>query len=76
MSILDRVTKIEQKVDAIEQKVSLQDERIDGRGGLVKVVGDLAEDVRSVKRALWTVAGGIVIASVGFAFTVLQVVHP
>ncbi len=76
MSILDRVTKIEQKVEAIEQKVSLQEERLDGRGGVVKAVESLAEDVTSMKRALWTVAGGIVIASVGFAFTILQVVHP
>jgi len=76
MGIIERMGAIEKKVDDLQAQVGLQDERISGTGGILKAVAALGEEVTSMKRALWTVAGGIVIASVGFAFTILQVVHP
>jgi len=76
MSILGRVDNLEMKVEDHEGRLGRQDERISGSGGLVNAMGALAEEVRSMKRAMWTVAGGILIAAIGFGFSVLQLVHP
>lgn len=75
MGILSRVDNLETKVDDHEGRLVQQDERISGSGGLVNAMGALADEVRSMKRAMWTVAGGVVLAAVGFGFSVLQLVH-
>lgn len=75
MSVLGRIDDLERKLDDIENRLARQDERISGAGGVLKAMEALAEEVRSMKRAMWTVTAGIVTAAAGFAFSVLQLVH-
>lgn len=83
MSIVERVGALEGRVETLTKAVEVQHERVSGKGGLspaldalaVSLKGDintLAEEVKALKRALWTVGGGVVLASIGFGFSVLQ----
>lgn len=85
MSIIDRVDALEGKVGELIKAVEVQDERVSGKGGLSPAVDSLrtslkadiavlSEEVKALKRALWTVGGGVVLASIGFGFSVLQLV--
>jgi hypothetical protein len=86
MSIVDRVESLENRVEEITKAVGVQDERVSGRGGVqpsldalrISLKADisvLGEEVKALKRALWTVGGGVVLASIGFGFSVLQLVN-
>lgn len=86
MSIVDRVEVLENRVDEIGREIGVQGERVSGKGGVqvsldaLKVslkaeISVLSEEVKALKRALWTVGGGVVLASIGFGFSVLQLVH-
>lgn len=85
MSIVVRVSALEKQVEEVAKAVEIQDERVSGRGGvqpsldalrtsLKADIATLAEEMKALKRALWTVGGGVVLASVGFGFSVLQLV--
>ena len=85
MSILNRVENLEDRVEVIGKAVEVQHERVSGTGGVqpaldalrISLKGDittLGDEVKALKRALWTVGGGIVLASIGFGFSVLQLV--
>jgi len=74
MSVLDRVTSLEKSVELLEKDVEVNKERISGEGGLTNAMKTLTEEVKSMKRAMWTVGGGVVLASIGFGFSVLQLV--
>lgn len=85
MGIVDRVGALEDRVEEIGKAVEVQGERVSGAGGVqpsldalrITLKGDIAtlgEEVKALKRALWTVGGGVVLASVGFGFSVLQLV--
>ncbi len=63
---------VEQRVAELEGKAGLQGEQINGAGGVVKAMETLTEEVRSMKRAMLTVGGGILVSAVGFGFAVLQ----
>jgi hypothetical protein len=58
-----------------EQRTVLarHEEQISGARGLSNAIDALSEQVRSMTRAMWTVAGGIVLSTVSFALTVLFV---
>jgi 3-dehydroquinate synthetase len=60
-------------VEQAERMLSKHDEQINGDRGLSKAIDQLSGELNSLRRAIWTVGGGIVISAVGFAFTVLTV---
>lgn len=75
MSVLDRLASLEVAVEELQRSSGVQGERISGEGGLVKAVKTLGDDVRdevkALRRTMWTVGGTIMTSSVAFAFTVL-----
>jgi len=58
--------------DETARAVGRHEEQISGDRGLSAAITTLADEVKSMRRAMWTVGGGIVLAAVGFAFSVLQ----
>ena len=60
------------QLDETVQAVGRHEEQISGDRGLSAAIVALADEVKSMRRAMWTVGGGIVLAAVGFAFSVLQ----
>lgn len=72
MAITERVSALEQQADVLARAADRHDEQINGMGGVVAAVKALTEEVKSMKRAMWTVGGGVVLSAVGFAFAVLQ----
>jgi len=73
MSIIERVGSLEASVDELGAVIGRQDERISGSGGVIAAMVTLTEEIKAMKRAMWTIGGGIVVSAVGFAFTVLSV---
>jgi hypothetical protein len=66
---LERVTReIEKRADATERASTLHEEQINGAGGLLRSINSLREEVQSLKRALYTVGGGVVLAAIGAIF--------
>ncbi len=72
MGALERIATVETRVAELEAQAGRQDEKIDGKGGVVKAMETLTDEVRAMKRAMLTVGGGIIVSAVGFAFAVLQ----
>ena len=81
MGIIGDVEELKRDVDALSQRIEKErsisarhEEQINGERGLSAAINTLAEEVRALRRAMWVVGGGIVVASVGFGFGVLQLI--
>jgi DNA mismatch repair protein MutH len=79
MTLLDDVHKLQEtnrhlrdEVDGLKKLVTTQEEQINGKSGLYAAVQALAAEVHGLRRAMYVVGGIIVTASIGFAFSVLQ----
>lgn len=79
MTLLGDVQKIREDLKAVRAEldeygraVGRHEEQISGDRGLSAAITGLADEVKSMRRAMWTVGAGIVLAAVGFAFSVLQ----
>jgi hypothetical protein len=73
MSVLTDLQEIRADYRALREIVNAHQEQINGDRGLSKGLAAVAEEIRSLKRAIWIVGAGIVASAVGFCFTVLQV---
>lgn len=74
-----RLGRLEQTVHELDRRVDdtndlsvRHEEQINGDRGLSKAIDVLSDEVRSLRRAAWTVAGSIVVSAVGFALAVLS----
>lgn len=72
MSVITRLETVEAKVDELSRGSGLHEEQINGVGGVVKAMDRLTDEVKSMKRAMWTVGGGVVLSAIGFALSILQ----
>lgn len=72
---IERVTEsLDRRVDTNHELIGRHEEQINGDRGLSKAIDVLTDEVKSLRRAIWTVGGGIVLSAVGFAFSVLTLV--
>lgn len=78
-TLLFRLERLELDVEANEQRVgramevsARHEEQINGDRGISKAIGELKDELKALRRAVWTVGGGIVVSAVGFALAVLQ----
>lgn len=62
---------LDQRVDSTHDLVRDHEEQINGDRGLSKAIDLLSSEVRSLRRAAWTVAGSIVVSAVGFGFAAI-----
>lgn len=69
------VEAIDKQVDANRSDLERHEEQLNGARGISAALEALAIEVRSLRRAAYWVAGVIVVASITFAFSVLQLVH-
>ena len=78
------VEKLASTAEANRSLIDRHEEQINGVRGLSSAIdalarevkedtANLSEEVKSMRRAMWTVGGGIVLSAVGFAITVLSV---
>ncbi len=67
------VQTLKGQVESSQGGLARHDEQINGVRGLSAAITELAEEVQAMRRAMWTVGGGIVLSAVGFAITVLSV---
>ncbi len=78
---LSRIRELEKTVDKLEagreadaQKIALLEEQVSGSRGLEKAIVALADEVASIRKSGYWLAGIIIAASIGFAFGVLALV--
>ena len=80
----ERVEKLASAFEANRSLIDRHEEQINGVRGLSSAIdalarevkedtANLSEEVKSMRRAMWAVGGGIVLSAVGFAITVLSV---
>jgi hypothetical protein len=74
MTLLDDVRRIREDVKTVKDLAVKHEEQINGKRGLQAAMEELSEELRGLRRALWTVGGGIVLASIGFGFSVLMLI--
>lgn len=81
MTLLEDVAKltretheIRDELDVVRADVDRHEEQQNGKRGTSAAIDILSAEVRSLRRAAYVVAGIIVTASIGFAFSVLQLV--
>jgi hypothetical protein len=81
MALINDVQKLREDLRALREQenatrdaVHRHEEQISGDRGLSVAITQLADEVKSMRRAMWTVGAGIVVSAVGFAFSVLTLV--
>lgn len=62
------------QLEKVRSTTERHEEQINGQRGLSAAIDALAVEVRSLRKAMYWVAGLIVAGSIGFAFGVLQLV--
>jgi 23S rRNA A1618 N6-methylase RlmF len=82
MTLLEDISRLEASLkevsaitEATRDSVKKHEEQISGERGLSAAINNLTTEVRQLRKAAYWVAGLIVASSVGFAFSVLQLVH-
>lgn len=66
------IKEIHSRVDDTHELTLRHEEQISGNRGILVAIRELTEEMKGVKRALWGAASGVVVASVVFAFGVMQ----
>jgi hypothetical protein len=70
-----RISQIERRLDTFSSdtaKWNRNDEQINGTYGLNQTIAELREEIKTLRRALYTVGAGVVLSAITFAFTVLS----
>lgn len=61
-------------IEAQGKVIAKQEEQINGERGLSAAINTLMDEVRGLRKAMYWVAGLIVMGSIGMAFTAIQLV--
>lgn len=72
----DAVREVEAQVEKNRSLLERHEEQISGTRGLSAALNALAEEVKSLRKAAYWVAGLIMASSIGFAFSVLTIFQP
>jgi hypothetical protein len=74
MALLQDFQELSRDVEETKKIVAAHEERISGERGLSAALNTLSDEVKSLRRALYTAGGGFVLAAIGFGFAALRVV--
>jgi len=74
MTILDDLRRTREELKTVKELVVTHEEQISGKRGLQAAIDELTEEVRSLRRSIYQVGGGIVLSSIGFGVSVLLLI--
>jgi hypothetical protein len=72
----ETLREVSDQVEANKSMLERHEEQISGTRGLSAAINSVADEVKSLRKAAYWVAGLIVTSSIGFAFSVLTVFSP
>lgn len=74
--LTEAVSEVERQVERNRSMLEKHEEQISGTRGLSAAINSVAEEVKSLRKAAYWVAGLIMASSIGFAFSVLTIFSP
>jgi hypothetical protein len=82
MTLLADLDKIRQEVESLSERVNSDhsvvtrhEEQIAGKRGISETLENLANEIQSLRRAAYWVAGIIIAGAITFAFSTLTLIH-
>jgi hypothetical protein len=74
--LTEGLRELEAQVEKNRSLIERHEEQISGVRGLSAALNTLADEVKSLRKAAYWVAGLIMASSIGFAFSVLTIFQP